>query len=155
MLIIVETHHLTGAPVECQRAVQFKGKASDREMLWAGRFVVLAISIVAVIIASNPNSGTIMGLVENAWGLFGAAFSPVILLSLFWRKLNFKGALAGIIAGAIVDALWLAFLGSTGIYEIIPGFIAGLLAAIIVTNATGGASKNVQELFDNAVNSKE
>ncbi|MBQ0146557.1 MAG: sodium/proline symporter [Lachnospiraceae bacterium] len=132
-----------------------KGKASDREMLWAGRFVVLAISIVAVIIASNPNSGTIMGLVENAWGLFGAAFSPVILLSLFWRKLNFKGALAGIIAGAIVDALWLAFLSSTGIYEIIPGFIAGLLAAIIVTNATGGASKNVQELFDKAVNSKE
>ncbi len=132
-----------------------KGKASDREMLWAGRFVVLAISIVAVIIASNPNSGTIMGLVENAWGLFGAAFSPVILLSLFWRKLNFKGALAGIVAGAIVDALWLAFLSSTGIYEIIPGFIAGLLAAIIVTNATGGASKNVQELFDKAVNSKE
>ena len=132
-----------------------KGKASDREMLWAGRFVVLAISIVAVIIASNPNSGTIMGLVENAWGLFGAAFSPVILLSLFWRKLNFKGALAGIVAGAIVDALWLAFLSSTGIYEIIPGFIAGLLAAIIVTNATGGASKDVQELFDKAVNSKE
>lgn len=132
-----------------------KGKASDREMLWAGRFVVLAISIVAVIIASNPNSGTIMGLVENAWGLFGAAFSPVILLSLFWRNLNFKGALAGIVAGAIVDALWLAFLSSTGIYEIIPGFIAGLLAAIIVTNATGGASKNVQELFDKAVNSKE
>lgn len=132
-----------------------KGKASDREMLWAGRFVVLAISVVAVIIASNPNSGTIMGLVENAWGLFGAAFSPVILLSLFWRKLNFKGALAGIIAGAIVDALWLAFLSSTGIYEIIPGFIVGLLAAIIVTNATGGASKDVQELFDKAVNSKE
>ena len=129
-----------------------KGKASDKEMLWAGRFVVLAISVVAVIIASNPNSGTIMGLVENAWGLFGAAFSPVIILSLFWKKFNFKGALAGIIAGALVDALWLAFLSSTGIYEIIPGFIAGLLAAVIVTNATGGASKEVRELFDKAVN---
>ena len=132
-----------------------KGKAGDKEMLWAGRFVVLAISIVAVIIASNPNSGTIMGLVENAWGLFGAAFSPVILLSLFWKKFNFAGALAGIITGALVDALWLAFLSSTGIYEIIPGFIAALIVSIIVTNVTGGASKEVQELFDKAKNSKD
>ena len=59
--------------------------ASDKEMLWAGRIVVAAIAIVALIIASNPNSGTIMGLVENAWGVFGAAFGPVILLSLFWK----------------------------------------------------------------------
>ena len=132
-----------------------KGKASDKEMLWAGRFVVLAISIVAVIIASNPNSGTIMGLVENAWGLFGAAFSPVILLSLFWKKFNFKGALAGIIVGALVDAIWLIFLSSTGIYEIIPGFICGLLAAVLVSKATGDPAPSVQALFDEAVNSQE
>mgnify|MGYP003308378247 CR=1 FL=1 len=132
-----------------------KGKAGDKEMLWAGRFVVLAISVVAVIIASDPNSGTIMGLVENAWGLFGAAFSPVILLSLFWKKFNFAGALAGIITGALVDALWLAFLSSTGIYEILPGFVAAMIVSIIVTNATGGASKEVQALFDKAKNSKD
>jgi sodium/proline symporter len=84
-----------------------KGKAGEKEMLWAGRIVVLAIAIIAVIIASNPNSGTIMGLVENAWGVFGAAFGPVIMLSLFWKRLNFGGAVAGILVGAIVDIGWL------------------------------------------------
>ena len=129
-----------------------KNKAGDKEMLWAGRIVVIAISAVALIIASDPDSGTIMGLVENAWGLFGAAFSPVILLSLFWRKFNFRGALAGILTGAIVDALWLIFLSSTGVYEIVPGFIAGFIVSVLVTNATGGADKEVEALFDKAVN---
>ena len=133
-----------------------KGEATDKEMLWAGRFVVLIITVIAVIIASNPNSGTIMGLVENAWGIFGAAFSPVIILSLFWKKFNRQGALAGIVTGAAVDILWLIFLsGPTGIYEIFPGFVASLIVSIIVTNATGGAPQKVQELFDAAVNYKD
>lgn len=129
----------------------FRKKASDREMLWAGRFVVMAISVIAVIIAANPASGTIMGLVENAWGVFGAAFGPVILLSLFWRRFNFAGAVAGILAGAIVDIVWLLTLSFTGIYEIIPGFIAGLLAAIVVSLLTKAPEKEVGELFDRAV----
>ena len=84
--------------------------ASDKEMLWASRFVVLAIAIVAVLIAANPNSGTIMGLVENAWGVFGAAFGPAILLSLFWKRFTFSGAVAGIAVGLcegrdMVDAI--------------------------------------------------
>lgn len=132
-----------------------KGKASDKEMLWAGRFVVLAISVIAVIIASNPNSGTIMGLVENAWGLFGAAFGPAIMLSLFWKRFNFEGAIAGIVVGAVVDALWLICLSSTGIYEIIPGTAAGLLAAVIVSKCTKAPSKEVEELFDRATAYKE
>ena len=127
-----------------------KGKASDKEMLWASRLVVLAIAIVAVLIASNPNSGSIMDLVENAWGLFGAAFSPVILLSLFWKRLTFGGALAGIIAGAAVDIGWLVLNSGSGIYEIIPGFIAGLIVAVIVSKLTPEPSKEVQELFDRA-----
>ena len=128
-----------------------KNKASDKEMLWAGRFVVLAISVIAVIIASNPNSGTIMGLVENAWGVFGAAFGPSILLSLFWKRFNFAGAIAGIVVGAVVDILWLVCLGSLGIYEIIPGFILGLIAAVLVSKATKAPSKEVEALFDKAV----
>lgn len=132
-----------------------KGKASDKEMLWAGRFVVLAISVIAVIIASNPNSGTIMGLVENAWGLFGAAFGPAIMLSLFWKRFNFEGAIAGIVVGAVVDALWLICLSSTGIYEIIPGTAAGLLAAVIVSKCTKAPSREVEELFDRATAYKE
>ncbi len=128
-----------------------KGKAGDKEMLWAGRFVVLAISVIAVLIASNPNSGTIMGLVENAWGVFGAAFGPAIMLSLFWKRFNFAGAVAGILVGAAVDICWLAFLGSTGIYEIIPGFIASLIAAIVASKLTKAPGKDVEELFDKAV----
>lgn len=132
-----------------------KGKASDKEMLWAGRFVVLAISVIAVLIASNPNSGTIMGLVENAWGLFGAAFGPAIMLSLFWKRFNFEGAIAGIVTGAVVDVLWLLCLSSTGIYEIIPGTIAGLIAAIIVSKCTKAPSEEVEKLFDKAVSYTE
>lgn len=132
-----------------------KGKASDKEMLWAGRFVVLAISVIAVLIASNPNSGTIMGLVENAWGLFGAAFGPTIMLSLFWKRFNFEGAIAGIVVGAAVDALWLICLSSTGIYEIIPGTLAGLLAAVIVSKCTKAPSEEVEKLFDKSVSFTE
>ena len=128
-----------------------KGKSGDTEMLWAGRIVVLVIAVIAVIIASDPNSGTIMGLVENAWGVFGAAFGPAIMLSLFWKRFNFAGAVAGILVGAVVDICWLAFLGSTGIYEIIPGAIAGLLAAILVSKLTKAPGKEVEELFDKAV----
>ena len=129
-----------------------KDKASEKEMLWAGRFVVLAISVIAVLIASNPNSGTIMALVENAWGVFGAAFGPAILLSLFWRRFNFAGAVAGIVTGAVVDILWLAFLGGLGIYEIIPGFIASVIVAVVVTLATKAPEKEVTDLFDKVKN---
>ena len=125
-----------------------KNKASDKEMLWAGRIVVLLIAVIAVIIASDPNSGTVMGLVENAWGVFGAAFGPAILLSLFWRRFNFAGAAAGIVVGAAVDILWLVFLKDFGLYEIIPGFVASLIAAIVVSLLTKAPGKEVTDLFD-------
>ena len=131
-----------------------KNQASDKEMLWAGRFVVLAISIIAVMIASDPNSGTIMGLVENAWGVFGAAFGPAILLSLFWKRFTFSGVVAGILTGAIIDIGWLAFLSSTGIYEIIPGFVLGGLAAIVVSLCSKAPTAEVEELFERAVKSE-
>ena len=133
----------------------FRKNASDKEMLWAGRIVVVIIAVIALLIAANPNSGTIMGLVENAWGVFGAAFGPVILLSLFWRRFTFSGAVAGIVAGALVDVLWLVFLKGTGVYEIIPGFFAGLLAAVIATSAGKSPSKEVEALYDTAVAMKD
>ena len=132
-----------------------KDKATDKEMLWAGRFVVLAISVIAVIIASNPNSGTIMGLVENAWGVFGAAFGPAIMLSLFWRRFNFAGAVAGILTGAAVDILWLAFLKDFGLYEIIPGFLASLVVAVVVSLATKAPSNEVTAIFDKVASGKD
>jgi len=131
-----------------------KGKASDKEMNWAGRIVVLAISVIALIIAADPNAGSIMSLVSNAWGLFGAAFGPVIMLSLFWRDLSFAGAIAGIVVGAAVDALWLAFLAGTGIYEIIPGFIAGLIVTVVVSKISK-ASEEEKARFDECLEYKD
>ena len=133
----------------------FRKGASDEEMLWAGRIVVVVIAVIALLIAANPSSGTIMGLVENAWGVFGAAFGPVILLSLFWRRFTFGGAVAGIVVGALVDVLWLVFLKGTGVYEIIPGFFAGMLAAVIATSAGKAPSKEVEALYDTAVAMKD
>ena len=132
----------------------FRKNATDKEMLWAGRLVVAIIAIIALLIASNPGSGTIMGLVSNAWGVFGAAFGPVIMLSLFWRRFSFGGALAGIVAGALVDILWLAFLSGTGVYEIIPGFAAGLIAAVAVSYVSPEPSAKVKALFDRATKSE-
>ena len=128
-----------------------KDKASEKEMLWIGRVVVLAISVVALLIASNPNAGSIMDLVSNAWGVFGSAFGPVILFSLFWKRFTFSGAVAGILVGAVVDVLWLVCLSSTGIYEIIPGFIASVIACIAVSLASKKPDAAVEELFDKAV----
>ena len=129
-----------------------KKDASDKEVLWVGRIAVIIISIVAYFIASSNGSGAqaIMNMVENAWGIFGAAFGPVILLSLFWRRFNYKGACVGVIVGAAVDILWYFVLAGTGIYEIIPGFIAGGLAAIITTLCTAEPSKEVTDIFDKA-----
>jgi sodium/proline symporter len=125
-------------------------EAKEKEMMWVGRIVVIIISIVAVFIASNPASGTIMSLVENAWGIFGAAFGPVILLSLFWKRFTFAGAIGGIITGAAVDVAWLIWERSgsgIGLYEIIPGFLAGLIAAAVITLAGKRPGKGVEELF--------
>ena len=131
-----------------------KDRTSAKEMYWAGRIVVLLIAVAAVLIASNPNSGTIMGLVENAWGIFGAAFGPAILLSLFWKRFTFRGAVAGIVTGAAVDILWLAFLGSFGLYEIIPGFLAGLIAAVIASRLDREPEPEVLAMYDRAVSGR-
>lgn len=125
--------------------------AKDKEMLWAGRIMVAVISVVALLIAMNPDMADIMGLVENAWGAFGASFGPAVILALYWKRLTYWGAFAGIIAGFATDALWLAFLsGPTGLYEIIPGFIVGLIAAVVVSELTPAPSEEVLEMFEKA-----
>ena len=126
--------------------------ASEKEVLWMGRLVVLIVAVIAYFIASSKAEGAqaIMNLVENAWAGFGSAFGPTIILSLFWRKLTYKGAIAGVATGAIVDVLWLAFMSSTGIYEIIPGFAAGLAAAVTATLLDKEPNKEVEEIFDRA-----
>jgi len=132
-----------------------KNKAGEKEMLWAGRIVVLIIALIAVFIAANPNAGSIMNLVSNAWGVFGAAFGPTIMLSLFWKRFNFAGAIAGIVTGAAVDIAWLVFLSGTGIYEILPGAIASLIVAVVVTLLTKAPSSEVEALYDEALKDEE
>lgn len=141
-------------------------EASDKEILWVGRIVVLIVAILAFIIAfaglGDPNSwaANIMSMVESAWGLFGSSFGPVVILSLFWKRFNYQGAVAGILAGAIVDIAWLlcftstimeALVTNTGVYEIVPGFIASVIAAIVVTLITRAPSKEVEEIYEKAL----
>lgn len=74
-----------------------------------------------------------------------------ILLSLFWKRFNFKGAVAGILSGAVTDIIWAIFLFKTEIYELIPGFAMSLFVAILVTLSTKEPSKEVKKLFDEAL----
>ncbi|MEE0841211.1 MAG: sodium/proline symporter, partial [Acutalibacteraceae bacterium] len=143
-----------------------KNKASEKELLWVGRLVVLVVTVIALLIslsglkATNAWASNIMAMVENAWGLFGSAFGPVVILSLFWKRFNYSGAVFGIVAGALVDILWLvlftstvadAVIYNTGIYEIIPGFVAGAIAAIIATLCTKAPSKEVIDIYNTAI----
>ncbi len=134
--------------------------ASNKEMLWVSRLIVIVIAIVAFFIASSKGKAAqaIMDLVSNAWGIFGAAFGPAVLLSLFWKRFTYKGAVAGILVGAIVDMLWLwlpvadgaTLTALTGIYEIIPGFILGGIAAIVVTLIDKAPSAEVVAIYEKA-----
>ena len=133
------------------RPVIRRDNAGSREMLWAGRVVVLLIAAAALVLASSPNAGSIMAMVSNAWGVFGAAFGPSIMLSLFWRDFTFAGAAAGIVVGAAVDIAWLLCMSHTGLYEIIPGFVAGLVTAALVSLSSLAPSEEVGRLFDRAL----
>lgn len=88
--------------------------ASQKELVWIGRLMVLLIAILAIVLASNPES-KVLGLVAYAWAGFGAAFGPLIILSLFWRRMTLNGALAGMIVGAVMVILWKNVWGDTGL----------------------------------------
>ncbi len=139
-----------------------KEKASEKEISWVGRIVVIAVTLVAFAIAASGIgktgswAGSIMAMVENAWGLFGAAFGPAVVLSLFWRRFNYAGALAGILTGAVVDLVWLFTLtGVTGVYEIVPGAILGTVAAVVTTLLTKAPSAEVVAIYDAALAEEE
>ena len=148
-------------------------EASDKEIVWVGRIVVIAASVVAFLLAFLgfgddpivPAFSTIMSLVSAAWGAFGAAFGPVLLLSLYNRRVNYKGATAGIVVGFVVDILWMILFNmeyygmksvayNIELYEIIPGFIAGLVTMLLVSKFTEAPSEDVLALFDKATGAK-
>ena len=120
-------------------------KAGNRELVWIGRSGVLLIALVAIAIAWNPQS-RVLGLVAYAWAGFGAAFGPLILLSLYWKRINRNGALAGMLAGAATVILWKQ--SGSALYEIVPGFIAATIAIVVVSLLTRAPPAAVQATHD-------
>ena len=118
-------------------------QAGEREAVMVGRISVALVALAAIAIAADPES-KVLGLVAHAWAGFGAAFGPMIVLALTWRRMTGAGAVAGLVTGALVVIAWIAlgwdqaFLGGPGVYEILPGFVAAWLAIVLVSNATRG-----------------
>ena len=122
--------------------------ASQRELVWIGRAMVLVVALVAIALAANPEN-RVLGLVSYAWAGFGAAFGPVILISVMWKRMTRNGALAGMIVGAATVILWKQY-GWAELYEIIPGFLFASLAIWIVSLMGSKPSKAVEERFNTA-----
>lgn len=110
-------------------------EAGQRELVLVGRLAVLAVALVALFMALNPDN-SVLGLVANAWAGFGAAFGPVVLLALTSRRVTGAGALAGLLVGAGTVIAWIAADLDGELYALVPGFGAGLAAALGVSAAT-------------------
>jgi sodium/proline symporter len=128
----------------------FKRDPHERTQLWLGRISVIVVTIVAIIIAQDPES-TVLDLVGFAWAGFGAAFGPMILLALYWKRITAMGALAGMVAGAVVSYIWgtvPAIKETINLYEIVPGVIVHFIVAIAVSLMTRRPDPEVEEEFD-------
>jgi len=129
----------------------FRKQASQRELVWCGRLMVLVVALIAIKLAWNPEA-QVLKMVSYAWAGFGAAFGPLIILSVLWPQMSKQGALAGIIVGAATVLVWKQY-AWLGLYEIIPGFIFSAAAIFVVSllskveaqEKTGFTSQVVQE----------
>lgn len=130
-----------------------KKDASEKQVLWVSRLVIVAVAVAAAIMAINP-SGTIFKIVSHAWAGFGATFGPLMLLSLFWKRTTFKGALAGMLSGGITALLWPELLyplgGVFAIYELLPAFIISLLLIVVVSLLDKQPSAEIAAEFEQA-----
>ena len=115
------------------------------------RIVLLIIALVAVIIALDENS-IIFTIVSFAWAGFGATFGPIMLFSLFWKRTTYSGAIASIVAGAVVDILWFVTpIGAiTGIYELLPGFVVAFIVCVVVSLLSKAPSDEVIAIYEKA-----
>lgn len=127
----------------------FRKNASNKELLFVSRLSILVIAVIALIIGSNPEN-TVLGLVSYAWAGFGASFGPLILLSLFWKRITAIGAMAGMIAGAVTVVIWGNLSGGIfDLYEIVPGFLLNLILAVVVSLFTK-VKPEMEEEFERA-----
>ena len=117
----------------------------------AARVTVILIAVVGIFLAWDPNS-SVFRIVSFAWAGFGAAFGPVMLCALFWKRTNKQGAIAGMIAGAAMVFIWKYLIapmgGAWAIYELLPAFIVGLIAIIVVSLATTPPAQEIVSEFD-------
>ena len=135
--------------------------ATEKKALWVGKIAVVVVAILAFAIALDPES-SIMGLVKNAWAGFGAAFGPVVLLALFWKRSNLAGAIAGMATGALTIIVWcyLPIIGgqtpadATQLYALVPGFFLALIVNIVVSLITKAPSKEITDEFDSVKTAK-
>ena len=123
--------------------------ASQQELVWIGRAMVLVVSVIAIYIARDPES-SVLQLVSNAWAGFGAAFGPVVLFSLFWKRMTQLGALLGLITGALTVIYWADIAPIEGVYEIIPGFIISSISIIIGSLLSKPLPSDAQARFEKA-----
>ncbi|MEZ9048342.1 sodium/proline symporter PutP [Vibrio sp. 10N.247.311.64] len=122
-----------------------KKDATSEEIVRVGRFAVILISLIALVLAMTPDS-SVLGLVSYAWAGFGAAFGPAIVLSLYWSRMNRNGALAGIVVGGVTIVLWKQFTGGWfDVYEIVPGIILSTISIVIVSLITGEPEDEVKK----------
>lgn len=125
-------------------------KASEKELLLVSRAAVILIAVLALIIASDRQSG-VLDLVSYAWAGFGAAFGPVILFSLFWRKMTSLSAIIGMLLGAITVVVWSNLNGGLfDLYEIVPGFALASLAIVVVSLLRANSEESSLQLYDSA-----
>lgn len=122
--------------------------ASQRELVWVGRVMVLVVALVAIALASNPEN-RVLGLVSYAWAGFGAAFGPVVLISVMWPRMTRNGALAGMLVGAITVIVWKQY-AWLNLYEIIPGFLFGCIAIVLVSLMGRQPSASITQRFERA-----
>ena len=121
-------------------------EAGDKELVWFGRSMVLAVALIAIVLAWNPES-RVLSMVSYAWAGFGAAFGPVVIMSLLWRRMTRNGALAGMVVGAAVVLLWNHY-AWWGLYEIIPGFVLASLSIYVVSLLDKAPDTRITAVFD-------
>ena len=128
-----------------------KKEASDREVLNVTRITLLIVALVAVLIALDENS-IIFTIVSFAWAGFGATFGPIMLFSLFWKRVTRTGAIAGMVTGGCMVFIWKLLIRPLGgifdIYELLPAFLLSSIAIIIASYLTAEESEEIQEEFE-------
>lgn len=140
----------SSALIEDLYKILVRNNAPDRLYVFYGRIAVLLVSVVAAILALDQDS-TILSLVAYAWAGFGASFGPVILLSLFWKRMTKWGALYGMIVGALTVIIWKNIGLGDFMYEIVPGFVLNLVVTVIVSLITFKQNEEIEKEFDESV----